>query len=214
MYADKERGRYTVWQNVNAFFPANTTAQVIMVTAIDAFARRNEDEDDATIQAEAVDVLRKMYGADVPEPLDIVIPRWHSDPLFRGSYSNWPLGVLDEHHSNLGQPVVLGEARLHFAGEATSYEMFGYVNGAWDSGLRTAAAIAECVHGPKCPDAPVYETLKTCEQVAEALEVELEQEQPQRQQQQRGLRRNTSGGARARLGARPPRRHHRGPRGK
>lgn len=188
MYADSaERGRYTVWQNVNAFI--NSTANVIMVTAVDTFARRNEGLDDAVIQEEAMGVLRKMYGADVPEPLDIVVPRWHADPLFRGSYSNWPLGVLDEHHANLGQPVVKGDAWIHFAGEATSYEAFGYVNGAWESGISTANAIGQCINKGDCPDAKIYDALKTCPQES-------------------SLRRRGNGSV-----ARAPRRHHRGPRG-
>lgn len=188
MYADSaERGRYTVWQNVNAFINATSDANVIMVTAVDTFARRNEGLEDDVIQDEAMSVLREMYGDSVPEPLDIVVPRWHSDPLFRGSYSNWPLGVLDEHHANLGQPVKKGDAWIHFAGEATSYDMFGYVNGAWDSGINVANAIGQCINKGDCPDAKIYDALKTCPQES-------------------SMRRRDVAG-------RAPRRHHRGPRG-
>ena len=32
-----------------------------------------------------------MYpNTTIPDPLDFVLPKWHSDPLFRGSYSNMP----------------------------------------------------------------------------------------------------------------------------
>lgn len=167
MYADPDlRGRYAVWQNINApgFFPQNTTDNIFMVTATDTFARRNEHLSDAQLQAEIMPVLREMYGADVPEPLDMLVPRWTLDPLYRGSYSNWPLGAMDEHHANLGQPITHQGNWLHFSGEAMSDEMFGYVQGAWDEGLNSAAAVAQCLKG-KCPDAEAFEALTTCAQV-------------------------------------------------
>lgn len=58
----------------------------------------------------------------VPEPLDFYFHRWHSDPLFRGSYYNWPASFLMEHSVNLKANV---NKRLWFAGEATSQKHFG-----------------------------------------------------------------------------------------
>ncbi|WVR09269.1 hypothetical protein IAU60_006334 [Kwoniella sp. DSM 27419] len=124
-------------------------------------ARRNEELSDEEIQEEVMQVLKEMYGDDIPQPDDILVPRWTLDPLFRGSYSNWPLGALDQHHSNLRLPV--GDNRVHFTGEAMSEEAFGYIQGAWDEGLSTAGVIAACLNGT-CPDATAYEALKTCAQ--------------------------------------------------
>lgn len=46
---------------------------------------------DAQVKAEVMDVLRKMYPAKpIPEPKGFYFYRWHSDPLYRGSYSDWP----------------------------------------------------------------------------------------------------------------------------
>jgi len=166
MYADPdERGRYPVWQNINApgFFPKNTTNNIFMVTTTDEIARRNEYLSDEELQAEIMPILREMYGADIPDPMDIFVPRWSLDPLYRGSYSNWPLGAMEEHHANLGQPITANGNWLHFSGEAMSDEMFGYVQGAWNEGINTAAKVAQCLLG-KCPDATVYEALRTCAQ--------------------------------------------------
>ena len=67
-------------------------------------------------------VLRQMFpNTTIPEPLDFLFYRWHSDPLFRGSYSNWPASFNSEHHDNLRANV----ERLYFAGEATSQKYFG-----------------------------------------------------------------------------------------
>jgi polyamine oxidase len=133
-----------------------------MVTAVDDLARAYELYPDEQIQEEAMNVLREMYGSDIPDPEDIIIPRWNIDPLYRGSYSNWPLGVLDDHHENLRQPV--GEGRVMFTGEAMSPEAFGYVQGAWDEGIATADKIGKCLNGGDCENAEIYEALKTCAQ--------------------------------------------------
>ena len=67
-------------------------------------------------------VVRSMFpDVTVPEPTDFFFPRWHSNPLFRGSYSNWPPSYYIEHLDNLRANV----GRLYFAGEATSRKYFG-----------------------------------------------------------------------------------------
>ena len=67
-------------------------------------------------------VVRSMFpNVAVPEPTDFFFPRWHSNPLFRGSYSNWPPSFYIEHLDNLRANV----GRLYFAGEATSRKYFG-----------------------------------------------------------------------------------------
>ena len=165
LYGDPDvRGGMAVWQNINApgYFTQNTSSNVIMVTAVDQLARTFELLSDEEIQASAMKVLREMFGNDIPEPDDIVVPRWTLDPLYRGSYSNWPLGVLDQHHENLRQPV--GNGRVMFTGEAMSPDAFGYVQGAWTQGEETGGRIGKCLTGGACPDAEIYEALKTCNQ--------------------------------------------------
>jgi polyamine oxidase len=57
----------------------------------------------------------------IPEPTAFFFPRWSSDPLYRGSYSNWPPTFTPRHHANLRTPL----GRLWFAGEALSEKYFG-----------------------------------------------------------------------------------------
>lgn len=64
-----------------------------MVTVTDEEARRVEQQPDSETLDEIMGVLRTMYGPDVPTADAIFVPRWFSDRLFRGSFSNWPLGV-------------------------------------------------------------------------------------------------------------------------
>lgn len=68
-------------------------------------------------------VLRLMFPAiQIPDPLGFYFPRWYTDPLYRGAFSNWPASFYPEHHENLRATVA---ERLWFAGEATSKKYFG-----------------------------------------------------------------------------------------
>lgn len=54
-------------------------------------SERIETMSDAQIQSEVMSVLGKMYPSiQVPQPEAILLKRWGQDPLFRGSWSNWP----------------------------------------------------------------------------------------------------------------------------
>jgi polyamine oxidase len=67
---------------------------ILLVTVTDDESRRIEQQPDEKTKAEAREVLRKMFPSeDVPEATDILVPRWWSDRFFRGSFSNWPIGV-------------------------------------------------------------------------------------------------------------------------
>ncbi|KAI0632803.1 amine oxidase [Trametes polyzona] len=140
LYADPERGRYPVWQSLDheKFFPGSG---IVFVTG--DYSVRIEALPDAQVQEEVLGVLRVMFpNATVPEPVAFHFARWHSDPLFRGSYSNWPSSFFSEHHENLRANV--GE-RLWFAGEATSQKYFGFLHGAYFEGLDVATELAKCI---------------------------------------------------------------------
>lgn len=139
LYADSERGRYPVWQSLDDpnFFPGSGIL-FVTVTVSDLFIRmysaqlisfqgdfslRIEGLNDSQVQNEVMGVLRSMFpGVTVPDPIAFHFPRWHSDPLFRGSFSNWPPFYRAEHQLNLNATV---DDRLWFAGEATSTKYFG-----------------------------------------------------------------------------------------
>ncbi|KAJ8522164.1 hypothetical protein ONZ45_g1243 [Pleurotus djamor] len=122
LYADEERGRYPVWQSldIEGFLP---DSGILFVTVTGEYSERIESLSNTQVQAEVMGVLRSMFpNISVPEPIDFFFPRWHSDPLYRGSFSNWPPLFTKEHQDNLRANV--GE-RLWFAGEATSSKYYG-----------------------------------------------------------------------------------------
>ena len=64
------------------------------------------------IKDEITEVLKNMYGDKAEAPEDILVPDWHHNKLFLGSYSNWPIGLSHELFQNLDAPV----GHLYMAG--------------------------------------------------------------------------------------------------
>ena len=87
------------------------------------YARRIEALPDEQVKTEVLGILSLMFpNATIPEPTDFFFPRWHSNPLFRGSYSNMPAAYVTAHQDNLRATV---DERLWFAGEASSVKYYG-----------------------------------------------------------------------------------------
>ncbi|KAH8093152.1 amine oxidase [Cristinia sonorae] len=157
LYADRERGRYTVWQSLDHenYFPGSG---LLFVTVTGDFSKRIESLPNDQVLAEVLTVLSNMYpNTTIPQPLDFYFHRWHADPLFRGSYSNWPASFLVEHLMNLRADV---GRRLWFAGEATSRRHFGFLHGAWFEGRDVGKSVAKCVRNEECGGLEYVETVK------------------------------------------------------
>jgi len=155
LYADPtQRGYYPVFQSLDSpdFLPGSG---ILFVTVIQDQSHRIESQSDTQTKAEVLAVLRRMFGADnVPEPTAFMYPRWSLEPWAYGSYSNWPPGTTLEMHQNLRANV----ERLWFAGEATSAEYFGFLQGAWFEGKAVGESVAACVKG-RCAGERKYEVL-------------------------------------------------------
>ncbi|CAK9313413.1 unnamed protein product [Citrullus colocynthis] len=90
-----------------------------------------------------IEILKGIYepqGIDVPEPIQTVCTRWASDPFSLGSYSNVAVGASGDDYDILAENV--GDGRLFFAGEATTRRYPATMHGAFLSGLREAANMA------------------------------------------------------------------------
>jgi monoamine oxidase len=115
-------------------------AQMPILLGFNAADRGMEIEawSDPQIVASAMETLRIMFGADIPQPSDYQITRWATDPFARGSYSYNALGSTPAMRDALAMPV---QAKLFFAGEASHRVYFGTAHGAYLSGLRAAKRI-------------------------------------------------------------------------
>lgn len=143
LYASERRGYYPVWQQFEKQYPG---ANVLLVTVTDEESRRIEQQSDEETKAEAMAVLRSMFGRNIPDATDILVPRWWSDRLYKGTFSNWPLGVNRYEYDQIRAPV----GRVYFTGEHTSEHYNGYVHGAYLAGIDSANMMIDCIKKKMC----------------------------------------------------------------
>ncbi|EMS59492.1 Polyamine oxidase [Triticum urartu] len=144
LYASGRRGYFPVWQQFEQQYPGSN---VLLVTVTDDESRRIEQQSDNQTMAEAVAVLRKMFpGEDVPDATEILVPRWWSNRFFKGSFSNWPIGVNRYEYDLIRAPV----GRVYFTGEHTSEKYNGYVHGAYLAGIDSADILINCAKKKMC----------------------------------------------------------------
>ncbi|MFG3229809.1 flavin monoamine oxidase family protein [Kitasatospora sp. NPDC048194] len=66
---------------------------------------------------------------------------WHLNPYSYGAYSCWPVGYLTTYAGYEGT----AQGNLHFAGEHTSYDFQGYMEGGASQGARAAAEVLAAI---------------------------------------------------------------------
>lgn len=133
-YIAPKKGEWTEWLNLYYYLGE----PVLLGFNAGRYGRAIEALPDEEIVAEAMAVLRTLYGNDIPQPEAWQITRWATDPFALGSYSYNPVGASVENRKSLASPV---QDRLFFAGEATSIDHPATVHGAYLSGQREAKRI-------------------------------------------------------------------------
>ncbi|XP_065832722.1 uncharacterized protein [Oscarella lobularis] len=131
------------WVNLAAYNRSWTT---LILSATGSQSSVIESRTVSENQNTIMQMLRKIYQkfGSVPDPINFYVPRWGTDKNFYGAYSFWPVGFEEEDHEHLRSNV--GE-RIFFAGEATSQDFFGFLQGAICTGLDQAEAIIR-LHSP------------------------------------------------------------------
>ncbi|MQM20932.1 hypothetical protein Taro_053961 [Colocasia esculenta] len=119
LYATGKRGYYPVWQQFEAQYP---DANVLLVTVTDDESRRIEQQPDNVTKAEAMQVLRNMFGKNIPEATDILVPKWWSNRFYKGTFSNWPIGVNKYEYDQIRSSNFLFNEKRHLWEEFTSPE--------------------------------------------------------------------------------------------
>lgn len=130
-YLAAEPGQWVEWVS----FARPTGLPILLgFNAADA-GRAFEALSDEALVASAMQTLRTIFGAAIPDPEAYQITRWASDPFAFGSYSFNALGSTPQMRSDLAESIA---DRVFFAGEATEEGYFGTVHGAYLSGVRAA----------------------------------------------------------------------------
>lgn len=133
-YVGERKGEWAEWLN----FDALLDAPMLLGFNAGAYAHTLEAQSDVHIVATAMQTLRKMYGENIPDPLQYRITRWAADPFSSGAYSFLAVGASPTDYDMLAQPV---GKRLFFAGEHTQRDHPATVHGAYLSGARAAEEI-------------------------------------------------------------------------
>ncbi|XP_022636943.1 polyamine oxidase 1 isoform X2 [Vigna radiata var. radiata] len=136
IYAHERRGYYTFWQHMENAYPGSN---ILVVTLTNGESKRVEAQPDEETLREAMAVLRDMFGPDIPDAIDILVPRWWNNRFQKGSYSNYPIISNHKVFHNIKAPV----GRIFFTGEHTSERFNGYVHGGYLSGIDTSKALLE-----------------------------------------------------------------------
>lgn len=136
----RNRGRFFQWFNVT-----NTTGLPCLIALMAGDAGfETETSSNEELATEATDILRAVFGRDVPQPLEAIVTRWASDRFARGSYSSASPNMQPHDYDIMAQTV----GNLFFAGEHTIGTHPATVHGAYLSGLRAASDVMEELIGP------------------------------------------------------------------
>ncbi|QCD88962.1 polyamine oxidase [Vigna unguiculata] len=127
VYAHERRGYYTFWQQMENIYPGSN---ILSVTLTNGESKRVEAQADEDTLREAMEVLRDMFGPNIPDAIHILVPRWWNNRFQRGSYSNHPIISNTQLVHDIKAPV----GRIFFTGEHTSDRFSGYVHGAYLAG--------------------------------------------------------------------------------
>jgi monoamine oxidase len=102
-----------------------------------SFGRDLSAQGEAAMVAFAVEWLTKLFGSDVAKAIKkSSATRWNASPYVQGAMSAAVPGAQAS-RKVLSEPV----GCVYFAGEATHETLWGTVDGAWESGERTAEAV-------------------------------------------------------------------------
>ncbi|KAI8468003.1 MAG: hypothetical protein J3K34DRAFT_523289 [Monoraphidium minutum] len=139
-----------LWQSLSpttgGFLPGSN---IIMVTITDVMSAQMEALPDAVILQKVVTRLQAIYPvANTTGSMltGYVIPRWYTNDLFGGSYTNWPAGMTEEGYEIMREPVgtpgdMSAPGKILMAGEAACKRMNGYMPGGYAAGERAANQI-------------------------------------------------------------------------
>lgn len=131
-FLDATSGRWTEWVSF-----AKTGQPVLLGFNAGERGKTIESMRERELVADAMGVLREMFGAKIPEPIAVKTSAWSKDPFALGSYSANVVGSTRADRVALGAPV----GRVFFAGEATEPDYPSSVHGAHLSGKRVAAEV-------------------------------------------------------------------------
>ena len=105
------KGYYGIWMYLSSegLF---TRSNMLMILQS---AKHVESKSEEQLKDEVTEVLRAMYGPQVPKPEALIRGNWCTNPLTQGSYHTITNGLTPEKAKNLSANI----GNLYFAGKFT-----------------------------------------------------------------------------------------------
>lgn len=124
---------FPYWIDISHDGDSPILAAHISGSMAEKFSKLSLDE----VIEKALKILREIYGEAVTTPINAYRTNWSENSFFQGAYTHIPPSSSIRDLQYLSEP----ENRLLFAGEASSVDRFGYVDGAFISGIRESARL-------------------------------------------------------------------------
>jgi monoamine oxidase len=86
----------------------------------------------------AMNILKNIFGQNIPNPVKVIRSDWSTDPFALEAYSFLQTGSTPADIEALAEPI---DSKVFFAGEATCRQHWACVHSAYVSGVTAAAAI-------------------------------------------------------------------------
>lgn len=129
------KGRWNYWLNYRTFSNEN----ILLGLSFGEYAPIADRMSDAEMTADAMAVLRDVWGSDVGQPSQVLTTHWSTDPNFRGTYTYPKPGNRPAQFNLLAEPM----GRVILAGEHTTFEYAGTTHGAYLSGVWASEWVAD-----------------------------------------------------------------------
>jgi hypothetical protein len=140
----KKQARFPEWvSDISGFDAVRGTNDMLMAWIGGKGAETVESIPESDVGRTCFHILKMFTGLDVEEPCEVLMSKWYTNPLFRGSYSH-PTVASDQLKSRELTPLMSRSSsgkfipRVFFAGEATDKEFYSSTHGAYRSGIRAA----------------------------------------------------------------------------
>lgn len=131
------------WGQTEMFLNLKRTAdKSILVGMVLGDARKEIVNGEGRLSDDLLLRLRRIYGPDIPEPKNLYLTNWSTDPHSLGPFAIPLVGSTPKHYGALAEPI---GSKLFFAGEHTNFEYRASVHGAYLSGLRAAKQVMETI---------------------------------------------------------------------
>ena len=138
---DKTIDWYNIIQPLDSLsYGIQTPTPVLQFSVMGKMADRVLSQPLDKTKGEILEVLRSAFPeALIPEPEDIMITKWKSDPLFGGTSTTRPVGITDRDHEDLSAPI----GRLYISGSAIHKSYGATVLGAYYAGKWSGDEVAD-----------------------------------------------------------------------